>query len=231
MKTLLQITIPKFAKSVTVSKARRANYYHQGEKIPKKYNNNNYAFVLRGKNRILCDIRPDVAVPVIKNPKTAGTPRVENISGNSVWDTMRVGNYMEIIKLSVQNYFWEVIKHFELNKIETLRTNAPLRVHFEFYTHKEEQDIDNLDLIYRKAFLDAITDRPEHMVYDVGERLIPTDGPKMIKSIYTDHYDCELDDEKLIITISKCDNTVINYENFIITNLNINDIKRSNFDN
>jgi hypothetical protein len=217
---LLRIEIPKFAKEVTVSQARRANYYHLGEKIPKKYDNEDYGYIVKGKYRILANVKQKPPVLVIKNPNTAGTPRKETISGNDIWNTMRVGNYTEIIKLSVQKYFWDVIKHFELDTLD-LHDKFPLRVHLIFHTYKEPQDVDNLDLIYRKAFLDAIQDRPEHMVYDIGPRLIRKDDAKTVKSLYTDHHDCMPDEEKLIITISLCDNKVIDYNNLPIWKINI----------
>jgi hypothetical protein len=166
----------------------------------------------------------DTNSPVIKNPNTVGKPREEIIAGNSVWDTARIGNYTEIIKLSVQNYFWQVIKHFNLDKTDVLRGKVPLRVHLHFHTFKEPQDIDNLDLIYRKAFLDTIQDRPDYMIYDVGPRLIESDGPKIIKSVYTDHHDCMPDEEKLIITISLCNNNVIDYDNLPIWKINLKEL-------
>jgi hypothetical protein len=222
---LLKITIPKFARTVTVSQARRANYYHQGEKIPKKYQGDDFAWRIHRKKMVLFNVKTNS--PVVKNPNTAGTPRDEVIAGNSVWDTTRIGNYTELIKLSVQKYFWDVITHFGLDKTD-LRGKVPLRIHLEFYTYKEAQDVDNLDLIYRKAFIDAIQDRPEHMVYDVGPRLIANDNAKTIKSIYTDHHDCMPDEEKLVITISLCDNTVINYDEIIWKiNLTQLDLKKS----
>jgi len=215
----MKIEIPNFARDICVSKARRAKFYKHGDKIPKKYQTKSYNFIpYRGKMVL---VETSTNQPVIKNPTQAGTPSFVTIAGNDVWDTHRRGDYVEKIKLSIQVYFWEIIKHFKLDK-EDLESLIPIRITFDFYTCKETQDLDNLELLYKKAFIDAIQDKK----YPVEEkRLIRNDTTKWIKSLYTNHHDVKTkDNEKLVITLTKCDNIVIDYANDITT-LNINNLK------
>lgn len=223
----IKIEIPNFARDIQVSNSRRAKYYEEGEKIPKKYQNNSYEFTKvkssSKKTRIVL-FNKKTNEPVIKNPNTAGTPKFTTIAGNDLWNTHRVGNYIEKIKLSLQVYFWEIIKHFKLEN-EDLTELIPIRIKFDFYTHKETQDLDNLSLFYQKAFADAI----QNKVYPKEKRWLDNDDLKNIKSYYVNHHDVKSKkEEKLIITISKADGcNVIDYEKEVLQ-ININELNGKN---
>jgi hypothetical protein len=202
----IKIVIPNFAREIKVSNNRRASYYKEGEKIPKKYQNKFYTFLPYKGKMILFDNK--TKCPVIKNPNTAGTPKFTTIAGNDLWNTHRVGNYIEKIKLSLQIYFWDVIKHFKLENLN-IESYLPMRITFDFYTYKETQDLDNLALFYQKSFADAIQDK----VYPEEKRWIKKDDVKTIKSYVINHHDVESKEkEQLIITITKVENcNVIDY--------------------
>jgi len=216
---MIVIEIPRFAKEIQISKARKAKFYYQGEKIPKKYQNKFYTFLPRKGKMVLID--NSTKQPVIKNPNAAGTPSYTTIAGNDIWNTNRVGVYTEQIKLSLQNWFWEIIKYYKLDKLDVTEL-LPLHITFDFYTYKEKQDLDNLKLFYEKAFIDAIQDS----TYANETRWLRNDSTKQIKALYTNHHDCKnKEEEKLVITITKSNNTVIQYDE-LIEKLNINDFKK-----
>lgn len=218
MDNLITITIPKFAREIKVTNARRAKYYHESENIPKKYQNSDYNWLLHKGKTVLCNLI--TKEPVIKNPTTAGTPRFETINGNDLWSGAKRDDYKDIFKASIQVWFWECIKLLNLEKTNLNESLYPLQIELIFYTYKEEQDLDNLDLWYRKCFLDAIQD-----VYTFKEtprklietRFIRNDNTKIVKSIHSDHHDCKFGEDKLVIKINTCNNTVIDYnkEDFI----------------
>jgi len=218
---LIQFTIPNFARRVQTSAAQRPKFYKEGDKYPKvKYSEDKgYKFVKFPNKRyaILVDKNNN---PVIKNPNEVGTPKFSDIRGNDLWDTKAIGNRVEMIKLSLQEYLWSVIKFYKIPEQINIREEKALRVHLEFYTYKEPEDTDNLDTFYRKAFADAIQDNK----YLKETRLISND--KVIKSFYTDQYDVEEESmQKLVITVSRCTNKVIDYKN-IILNINVADIRK-----
>lgn len=216
---MIVIEIPKFAKEIQISKARRAKFYYQGEKIPKKYQTKFYTFLPYKGKMVLID--NSTKQPVIKNPNAAGKPSYTTIAGNDIWNTHRVGAYTEQIKLSLQNWFWQVIKYYKLDKVDVTEL-LPLHITFDFYTYKEKQDLDNLKLFYEKAFIDAIQDSD----YANEARWLRNDSTKQIKALHTNHYDVvNREDEKLVITLQKSNNTVVDYEKEIMS-IDINTLKK-----
>lgn len=232
---LLQIEIPNFAREVTVSEKQRAKYYELNKwknddgtfKLPKKYMNSNYGWTMIGKKTVLYDnVNQE---PVVRNSKTAGTPRKMEIKGNSIWDGTLQEVHLNKFKISIAEYFWNVLSHYmNTSMIEEisikLETHYPLRVVFEFHTYKEEQDIDNLDVFYRKAFLDGVQDKYS---YEKGQkkelvqrRLLRNDDKSVIRSLHTEHYDCLQGEDKLIISIHNCeDKREVDYDKPLQLNL------------
>lgn len=216
MEEIIRIEIPNFARQVKVSNARKARHYKFGENIPERFEKaigSVYTWKeVKGKTLLA---RVDNGELVVKNPKTAGTPRYEQIAGNSIWDTGRNGDYMEMIKLSVQKYMWDVIQHFKHDSLVIKDELLPLRVTMDFHTYMEPQDFDGLKLFYEKCFLDAIKD--QYTWKEKPRRLLETrwvreDNTKIIKSLHMEHHDCFKGEDKLVITVtSGIPNKVINY--------------------
>lgn len=218
MDNLITITIPKFAREIKVTNARRAKYYKSGEDIPKKYQTPDYNWLLYKGKLVWCNLI--TKEPVIKNPNAAGTPKFETINGNDLWSGAKRDDYKDIFKASIQVWFWECIKLLNLEKTNIDESLYPLQIVLNFHTYKENQDLDNLDTWFRKCFLDAIQD-----VYTFKEtpkklietRFIRNDNTKIIKSIHSEHHDCRFGEDALIIEINRCYNKVIDYnkEDFI----------------
>lgn len=206
------IEIPNFAREITLSNKRRASYYKKGEKIPKKYQDaDEEGGIIYPKNRYYWQkgrlYQKSDYTPVLKNPNSVGTPKTTTIAGNDLWNTHRIGNYTELIKITLQEWLWEVICHYNLQSVD-ITDLLPMRVHLDFHTYKEPQDLDNLDLFYRKAFADAIQDNK----HKNETRWLRNDNTRNIKSFVTDHNDVKnKSEEKLIITITKAPVVFIDY--------------------
>jgi len=220
---LLKIEIPNFAREVQTSKTRRPKYYKKGENIPKKYQNVSYQYRAFGRDTVLFSIA--TALPIVKNPNKAGQPKYDTISGNDIWSEHKRGHYKAKFKATIQVYMWEVVKFLGKNDFIINETEYPLQINFDFYTYKEPQDLDNLDLWYRKCFLDAIQDQyniDKGVKRELKEkRMIRNDNPLVIKQLNSGHHDCLKGQDSLIITISKSANKVIDYsiEEFLTINL------------
>lgn len=197
------IQIPNFAREITLNNKRNASYYKKGDKIPKKYSMDKHTFDAKGR---LIDLANGTLV--LKNPNSVGTPKTTTIAGNDLWNTHRIGNYTELIKITLQEWLWGIICHYSLQQVDLIGL-LPMRVHLDFYTYKEPQDLDNLDLFYRKAFADAIQDNK----YKNETRWLRNDNTRNIKSFLTDHNDVKnKSEEKLVITITKAPVVFIDYE-------------------
>lgn len=211
----ITISIPNFAREITLSNKRRASYYKKGDKLPKKYSTFTHTF--DKKERLINVVTGEL---VIKNPDSVGTPKTTTIAGNDLWNTHRIGNYTELIKISLQEWLWQVICHYKLQTVD-LTELLPMRVKLDFHTYKESQDLDNLDLFYRKAFADAIQDNK----FNNETRWLRNDNTRHIKSFVTNHHDVSnKSEEMLVITITKAPVRFINYETETLE-FNVNNLK------
>lgn len=223
METLI-ITIPTIPRQVKVAEAQRPKYYKKGQEIPKKYQTPNFIFrqIPGRKSVVLYDITTNQ--PVIKNHKTVGQPRYYDIRGNDLWDVKAPQAFLEQVKISLQEYFWQVIKHIYADRqLPNFREVKSLRVHMIFYSCNEAQDTDNLDLFYRKAFGDAIQDNK----YNNETRLVPND--KVIKSFWTDLQEvATASEEKLVIHITQVPYLVLDKTKVTISSLPTNILNNLN---
>lgn len=223
----LIIMIPTIPRQVKVAEAQRPKYYKKGQEIPKKYQTPNFVFrqIPGRKSVVLYDITTNQ--PVIKNHKTVGQPKFYDIRGNDLWDVKAPQAFLEMVKLSLQEYFWQAIKHIYTNKqLPNFRESKSLRIRMYFYSCNEAQDTDNLDLFYRKAFADAIQDNK----YNNEIRLIPND--KAIKSFYTDVIEVATQaEERLVIEVEEVTNLILDKTKVTITSLPENILNSLNKNN
>lgn len=223
----LIITIPTIPRQVKVAEAQRPKYYKEVNDLPKKYLTDDYEFrQLQGKKSVvLYDIATNQ--PVIKNHKTVGQPRYYDIRGNDLWDVKAPQAFLEQVKISLQEYFWQVIKHIYADRqLPNFREAKSLRVRMVFHAHNEAQDTDNLDLFYRKAFADAIQDNK----YNNETRLIPND--KVIKSFWTDVQEvATLAEEQMVIFVTEMPYLVLDKSKVTISSLPTNILNNLNKDN
>lgn len=207
----ITIVIKGFVKNIQISNKRRAHYYVEGEKIPKKYSTNEYIFKRKNNKMILHKVSD--GEPVIKNKNVAGTPKVERLSGNDVWNLNRISDKQAIIKARLTNYFWEVLK--EIGMAYTTKIQLfPVDVIFEFNIYNDNLDSDNLDLWYRKCFLDAIKDNYDKEGNLLEIRWMPDDSKKYVRNLHTIVNDVRYEEEEnLKITIKPTTAHIVDYSN------------------
>ncbi len=150
-----KIEIPDYIKSIQLSKGRRAKYYTVQEKIPKKYSV--YKF---NKEGYLID---EKGTKIVKNTKTAGTPKYWKINSQAIWS----GNLHQFSRAKVSKELHEyfashitnsLIKNQKLTKIE-VKEDERLMFLFTFYGNEEinKSDLDNKAYIYVKTGIDTFT--------------------------------------------------------------------------
>lgn len=184
------IEIPQYIRRVQTAAARRATYYKQGEKLSKKLQRMVdkkeclWMFVKERKGIVLVDSGGD---PIIKNPRTAGTPRFKVIKGNDLHTlTMEPFERSKIIK---------AIKAQMIPYVEQLEPipaiNFPIRVLCEVYhpivdpyVKGQDWDIDNHALWYTKIFPDVLCGCPYREngkeIFYQSKRIIPDDHRQYI---------------------------------------------------
>lgn len=186
-KTLLAtIVIPRYVRKVLTSNARRATYYEEGEKLPKKYQDGiakgKYFWVMDRKRKkvLLTDGSGEL---VIKNPRVAGQPKYKLIAGNDL-HSLRMKDFerSKIIKAIKAQMIAEV------EKLEPIAEHHfPIRILMEVHntvvdaeTNTLSWDVDNHALFYAKTFPDVLSGCPtynkgESMTY-ISKRIIPNDN-------------------------------------------------------
>ncbi len=167
MELLATVTIPQYIRVIKTADKRLATRYKKGEKIPKKYTDKlgiDYDFDSKG---ILINI--DTKEKVVKNSKSAGTPRYKIINGQDL-HTLTLADYerSKIIKAIKEQMIPEV------NKLQPI-TKFPIRILCELHDTYFDQihlltsgrvreeinwDIDNRGLFYCKTFPDVLCGSP-----------------------------------------------------------------------
>lgn len=136
---------------VQVSKSRRPVYYKKGSVLPKKYEDN-IGLIYDWHNGVLYNIRS--AEPVIKNIKTAGTPRLKKINGQDLHNLSMTDYDRSSIVTELKNYFFNNLQ--KSDKVE-IDENKPIVIHMVFVADSSAiGDIDNHALFYQKSFFDSI---------------------------------------------------------------------------
>lgn len=189
-KLIFEVTVLLYTRKVQTTKTRRATYYNEGDKLPKKYQDGLekkeylWMFIKERKGIVLVDSGGD---PVIKNSKSVGSPRYKSIKGNDL-HTLRMKDYerSKIIK-AIKEDFKKATEH--LKEIEPVL--FPIRLTCEVHhpivdpeTRGQEWDLDNHALWYMKVFPDVLCGCPYKdangkMAYE-SKRIIPDDTLKYI---------------------------------------------------
>lgn len=176
--------LDNYMEYVTLSKNRRATYYKRGSPIPKKYNKDCYTF---NKEGILID--KNTSTKIIKNIRSAGTPKLKKISGQDIWVGLPFHLRTKIAR-DVKAYFLEQLD--DLQEINPSLFPIGVDITFVKSIDRNNWDIDNLALIYRKVLLDCLKlkvgkDDSSEFIQEIPTRFIPTeDGRRqLIITIYT----------------------------------------------
>lgn len=114
-------------------------------------------------NTIVLSI-PDLMVQVMLSKKrrvkytktgkissTSGTPKYHKVAGNDLWASLNPHIRAKVLK--------ELKLWFYNNYVRSLDplTEFPISITFEFHGPLTDHDLDNLDIFYRKAFLDCLS--------------------------------------------------------------------------
>lgn len=176
-----------FPTHIVISKKRRIVYYKKKDDVPKKYKNS-----LADKNGFLLDKEGN---RIVKNKRTAGTPKIEKMSGNSLLTGYSTPHMRTRISNELKDYFRpfvkKAIREFGLIK------KFPIRIEWEVYTTVDNPvwDLSNL-FFYYKYFEDTLhregmipDDNIKYVTHSPGPKLIPVDDWEKRKFIFTIHDD------------------------------------------
>lgn len=175
------IEIPKYITHVELAKARRAKRYKVGDRIPKKFKD--FEFNDKG---VLVD---DKGIPIIKNPATAGTPRLKKINGQEIYSGRMHPRVRAKVIAEMKTFFRPFFDDIDPVTEEEL----PVKIAIEMHTPLGNGmwDLDNL-WVYTKVLQDVIVDKgilPDDNVQYItnsGEnQFVPTDTDEERKIIVT----------------------------------------------
>lgn len=233
-KTLIAtITIPQYIRKVVTSNERRATYYQEGEKIPKKYQEGlikgkNFWTYHKTKKKVLLT-NPDGSL-VIKNPRTAGQPKYKLITGNDL-HSLRMQDYerSKIIKAIKAQMIPEIAKLEPINQI-----HFPIRILMEVHNTVEDTDgnsgtnwdVDNHALFYAKVFPDVLSGCPTYtkgsQISYESKRIIPNDNVLYISQppVPLFYPVSNVEDRKLVFKIYTDNRGIINNNSYYVGNKN-----------
>lgn len=135
---------------VMISAARRPVYYTKKDKLPKKYSEN-IGLLYDWDGDRLYELK--TGNYIVKNVKTAGTPKFKRINGQNLHDlSLRDYDRSKIVH-TIKDYFYKEMKDHVVN----VNTNKPIIIHMTFVNNSETiGDLDNHSLFYQKSFFDSI---------------------------------------------------------------------------
>jgi len=166
--------VETFIEKIELSKKRRAQYYTQKIKLPKKYSGDDYDF---DKNGTLINIH--TGEKVIKNSLSVGKPNIKMITGQYFW-TGAHPHIRRKIKREMSDFFYKYMK--DMPKVE--ESQYPIGVRIDLYDKQDTgQDLDNFIFLYRKVIHDVLT--AKEMKH---EAIIIDDSKKYIQDIPTKFY-------------------------------------------
>lgn len=186
----ITINVPKYITHVELSKKRRAKRYYKGDKLPKKYQGADYHF---NRNKVLVDSE---GTPIIKNSRTAGTPRMKKINGQEIYSgNMHVRERAKIVS-EMKGFFADHVEKAFKKYGPIPDDEMPVKVSIEIHTIVGEGnwDLDNL-WIYNKVIQDVIAEC----------RFIPNDNINYVTNTGELQF-VEIDDiekRKIVIKIEK----------------------------
>jgi hypothetical protein len=142
--------IHDFIRRIKISESRRKVYYTKVEGMPQRFLKNPERYqLIDGK---LFDHK--LGENVVKNKKTAGTPRYHKISGNEIWTG--VNHHLRTkIASEMKKYFYEHFRGTEPLKA----SDYPIGISIRFIDNlfgRDGEDIDNMVYFYRKTIHDAL---------------------------------------------------------------------------
>lgn len=154
-KLLLTIVIDNFSEYIQIAKSRRPTYYIQNKcRIPKKYmDDERYVYNNKGQ---LIDLE-NGGVTVVKNSRSAGTPRYKKINGQDIYNGNISRQARASLVRNIHNYFVPFLQDINLD-IDI--DNYPLCMELVFRVHdKGKFNIDNDNKwIWRKCIQDTISE-------------------------------------------------------------------------
>jgi len=140
-------SIPDYPRDVQVSSKRRTNYWKQGEVIPKKYANYTYS------NGFLVD---PAGNKIIKNSKTAGTPRFVTINAQAIYVGMHHSVRSKIVN-ELHTMFHDEFKKQFPSQIVLGDNKILIALHFYDVYSDKLPDLDNLANLFVKCGVDCLT--------------------------------------------------------------------------
>jgi len=158
---ITELVIPRYITRVQISKARRAKYLRQGEDLPKKYQKPGFSFDAKG---FLLDPEGN---RVLKNPRAAGTPKFEVLSGNKITSGYSTPHIRNRISTALKDFYRPFVRQMKPFQV------FPLRVKWEFWTTVDPANFDMSNFwFYYKYFEDTMT----------AEGIIPDDSVQFVTS-------------------------------------------------
>jgi hypothetical protein len=178
------LVIPKYITKVKLSERRQAKYYRESQKakVPKKFRGKGFVF----RQGFLYG--PD-GQRVVANPKVAGTPRWETVSGNKLSTGYGSPHIRNTITNALKDFFRPYVRTLQPFRDE----HYPLRVEWDLYTTVDRSNFDLSNLwFYYKYFEDSLhessnpvtgqafdpilkDDSVQYLTHSPGPRLIPVD--------------------------------------------------------
>lgn len=207
--SLAVIEVKNYIREVELSKKRRATYYAENTKIPKRYlDKEKYDFI----NGYLSDL--STKTKIIKNSRSVHKPRYKRIQGQDIWRGINFNIRSKIAK-EMKKYFYEKFRGIPVIN------EYPIEVKIDFYDNVDEgEDLDNMIYFYRKCIHDALCGNVEFKKISiekngvVTEEFVPDrkkypqiiidDSKKYIQSIPTRFYPVDGKTEpSIVIELSK----------------------------
>jgi Holliday junction resolvase RusA-like endonuclease len=181
---MFKVVFPDYPTKLPMTKGRRKKYFSEDDKLPKKYQTEDYIFK---KERLY---NAQTKEFVIKNEKFVDRPRFQHLSYNKISTRLKIP---VLIKLK------EWMTPFMPKSIDF---DGPYRVRAVVYDWPVpmNKDLDNMH-IYYKAFLDLLKQRG--MIKDDSKRYITEAGGFVFRPINNS------DDRKLVFEIVKDEREVI----------------------
>ena len=194
-------TIPNYPRSVEVSKSRRPKYYKIGDKIPKKFEADGYCYV----GGFLVD---PTGQKVVKNTKSAGTPRYISINAQAIYVGLHHSVRSKIVD-SLHSLFHETFKKQLPATIDL--TGKTVFIHLQFYdvVSAKLPDLDNLANFFVKCGMDCLT-KATNSKGDTSHKLgiIPDDKVTYVSGISLGFTEIKAEEQReLVFSIYVVDKT------------------------
>jgi hypothetical protein len=166
---LREIFIPNYPSKIKVSDKRRATYYREGKKIPKRCQNENYTF----KDGVL--VHAETGEKVIKNSRSVGTPKFWSVNFQAIWNQQ--------IKYQDRANVTKKLKDFFRPYVEVLEpiNEYPIRIEMFLFDQNMPVDVDNKGVIFTKVITDLLVNTNKDEVNN--KKIIEDDSSEYINDI------------------------------------------------